>query len=536
MARMLKLAVVILCLFTAGELRATTYYVDYAGGSDNNDGQSKGTAWQHAPGMNSCAANCASVNLVNGDRIILKGGVTWPNSSFRWTLGSNRQTIYIGVDQTWFAGSSWTRPILDAGGVGIMNNMSQMFWLGTGVTFDNFEIKGFYWDNTVCAGHPPGGCTIFNDSQNDGWEVKNIYVHGWTHAGTNGATSNGTSFIFLGNGGPNTSVHDSVFDGSDVPGDHSINVFFSGPPIAYNNYIKQVSSGFIVSPGGTGQAIYHDNHIEDIGPTYCNLPFSQYAGSCAHENAFEDNADNGLLFYNNEITGVNAGLALWIAPNPNHTAYLWNNVITQVHDNQVTDLAHPVYQSSFCSSGQNAQGYCNNAGNFILVNNTIECGDDKTQYDLCQNQVGFAGGQSFFYQSNHFISASNASGCKSGLNGCTFDSSNTVQTLSVANKQGYSSHETYAFSSKAGGNATIGAGINQGVLCTAITLIDAAAGAACLKDTTYGVSYSTSDHTVSYPARSAQPRGLSWDSGAYQYSSSTSTTVQPPTSLVTTVN
>jgi hypothetical protein len=531
MVRILKFAVLLCCLFAANELRATTYYVDYAGGSDSNDGQSKTSPWQYAPGMKSCSSVCNSATINPGDSIILKGGVTWPNSAFTWSIpSSSGASIYVGVDKSWYVGSAWTRPILNSGkavisGSGSLSNVMISMFQNT--TLDNFEITGFYWDKQACS---PGiiHCVMINMGQTNGQLIENLYIHGWTHAGNSPATSSGVAQAVLTGTGGSSVAHDIVIDGTDVPGDYSLTAFYGGPPDLYNIWCKQVSSCFIVAYADS----VHDNHIEDIGRAYCNpVGF----GACTHENGFEDNGDTGLLFYNNVIKNVSAGLAIWIAPNPNYTAYIFNNVVFQTHNgSNVFDLARPVYSPSHCSTGSNAQGYCNNAGNFVVYNNTIENGDDSSQSGL---QMGFPEGQSFLFQNNHFIlSSTSGAGCKSGLSNCTFDSSNTLQTLATANKQGYSSGEAFAFSPKGSGAATIGAGIIQIVLCTATTVIDPAAGTACLKDSTYGVSYNTANHSVSYPARSNQLRGASWDSGAYEYSTSTSTTVQPPTGLVTTVN
>ena len=105
--------------FLQAAASATTYYIDYTAGSDSNNGTSKTTPWQHMPGMASCTGTCASTKPAAGDRLILKGGVTWPNSAFpiMWTWsGTSSAAIYVGVDSTWYSGSSWTRPIFNAQG------------------------------------------------------------------------------------------------------------------------------------------------------------------------------------------------------------------------------------------------------------------------------------------------------------------------------------------------------------------------------------------------------------------------------------
>jgi len=535
MTRVLRVAIILTSFLTARGVLATTYYVDYVSGLDANSGTSNSTAWQHAPGMNGCTANCATASIRGGDSVILKGGVTWPHVVYTWSLpgGSSGSPVYIGVDKAWYAGSLWTRPILDAGGVAIASDHDLMFYVPSWVTVDNFEIKGFYWSTAACSGSAFGQCGIFNLSQNNGQTFANLYVHGWTHAGTGATTSNGVSNIFAGNGGTQSIVHDCVIDGTDVPGDHSVTAFFSGPPTVYNTWIKQVSSGFIVSPVGM-TASYHDNHIEDVGPAYCNMPFPQYAGNCSHENGFEDNQDTGLYFYNNVIANVSAGLAVWIAPFPASTAYIWNNVIWAVHDNQVLDFAHPVYLSQFCSTGRNAQGYCNNAGTFVFYNNTVECGDDISQHDQCQSNVGFSSGAGFVYRNNHFITATTASGCASGAANCTFAASNVVQTLAQATAQGYISSQPYAFSRGSSGTATAGKGDN-------LTTYATGSMASLAKDTTYGIAYNLIDHTVVIPGRATNGRpsttSTAWDSGAYYLSGgSSSGSVAPPTGLLAIVN
>ncbi|MDR3519800.1 MAG: DUF5018 domain-containing protein, partial [Candidatus Pacebacteria bacterium] len=489
-----------------------TYYVDYASGSDSNNGTSKSTPWQHAPGMQTCTSLCNSTTINAGDSIILKGGVTWPNASFMWNLpgGSTSNSVYVGVDKTWYTGGSFSRPILNAGGTVVSNNYDTMFNVPANVTIDDFEITGFYWTTAACSGAPYGDCGVFNAGQRNNQTFENLYVHGWTHAGTNGATSNGVVDIFSFGGAGNTIAHDNVIVGTDVSGDHSVTVFFDGPSIAYNNYIKQVSSAFITS----NSTSIHDNHIEDIGPAYCNMPFPQYAGNCTHENGFEDNADEGLNFYNNVISNVSAGLALWIAPNPGYTADMWNNLIYAVHDNQILDFAQPVYNSTYCSTGENGQSYCNNSGNYIFNNNTVEYGDDSTLNNV---SVGFTAGQSFLFKNNHFIALSSTGGCAGGLSNCTFSSSNIIQTLSTANTQGYTSGQTYAFSPTSGGS-TIGAGTNLTSSCSGnLTSL--------CSDTTIGVGLNTTSYTTIVPGRTTNTRPTSgvWDVGAYEYASTATT-------------
>ena len=535
MVRLARVFTLLACfLVAANAFASTTYYIDYASGNDSNNGTSKTSPWQHAPGMQTCTGLCSSTTINPGDSIILKGGVTWPNASFMWNVpgGASGNPVYVGVDQTWYAEGSWSRPILNPGSAVISNNYDTMFNVPANVTIDNFEITGFYWTTAACSGAPYGDCGIFNAGQRNGQTWENLYIHGWTHAGTNAVTSNGVVNIVSTGGAGNSVAHDNLIVGTDVPGDHSVNVFFGGPPIAYNNYIKQVSSAFIVNYATS----IHDNHIEDIGPAYCNMPFPQYAGYCTHENGFEDNADSGLYFYNNQITNVSAGLAVWLAPNPGYTVTAWNNVIYGIHDNQVLDMAPPVYNPTYCTSGATGNDYCKTAGSYIFENNTVECGDDTTLYDVCQSGVGDIGSgsiaTSFLYQNNHFITATTASGCYTGTGkplSCTFAPSNVVQTLSTANGQGYNSSQAFAFSPTSQTDSTVGAGTNL----TAFAVWNLASLAS---DTTYSCTIGTGNQP-SCPARTTngRPTTGAWDSGAYEYNSGNQAPA-PPTGLAAVVN
>jgi hypothetical protein len=87
MTRLARAVILISCFLIAVDAlaaTASTYYIDYAGGSDSNNGTAKTTPWQHLPGMPGCQAQCASASPGPGDQFILKGGVTWPNSSLGW--------------------------------------------------------------------------------------------------------------------------------------------------------------------------------------------------------------------------------------------------------------------------------------------------------------------------------------------------------------------------------------------------------------------------------------------------------------------
>jgi len=494
------------------------WYVDFTSGLDSNAGTTEGAPFLHAPGMHNCTSSCASATVAAGNGVIVKGGTSCGNACFEWNLssGSSGTPTYYGVDKTWFTGGSWARPILTAGGTTIGNNDNTMISLAANVTFDNFEITGFFWSGAsgqTCVGAPYGDCGIFNAGQNSGQVWENLYIHGWTHAGTDSTYCSGNTCIvpnvFSLGGGGTSIVHDSVISGADVSGDHSMTAWFDGPPVAYNNVCIQMASCGIVDFATS----YHDNLISNIGPAWCNTPS---VTGCTHENGFEDNGDTGLNFYNNVIANVHAGLALWIAPYPTFTVNVFNNVMYGNDlggDGNVIDMAPPVYVAGDCPQGSTGNNYCLAAGNYVFYNNTVECGSDSTLYDSCQANVGVIGSgsiaNSVLLENNHYITAAGSAASCSTATGhattCTV-TDNTVQTLSVANGQGYNSSQAYAFFPTTGGS-TIGAGAN----------LTGSWPIGSTNDTDYACT--DVSNVAICPARisNTRPASGSWNSGAYQF-------------------
>lgn len=107
------LATLLFC--AAVQAHATTYFIDFATGSDANAGTSKAAPWKRHPYMAGFAGG--PYFHVPGDRFVFKGGVTWPVTCFQMlvSVGGSSSAVrdYYGSDQTWFAGASWTRPLFD---------------------------------------------------------------------------------------------------------------------------------------------------------------------------------------------------------------------------------------------------------------------------------------------------------------------------------------------------------------------------------------------------------------------------------------
>jgi hypothetical protein len=612
-----------IAIITASAARAATYYVDYTNGNDSNNGTSKATPWKHAPGMNGCSGACNSASLNAGDKVILKGCVTWPNSAFSWSIpfgGSAGNPIYYGVDQTWWdstvsgCASAWNRPIFNLGNANPSDSLNRiiLYYNYPYVTLDNFEIT-----NIAANWNPTNGSTgIFAGSPGNS-TVENMYVHGWVNPcfsiGTgnlSAGSSTVTNYVPLsyspaasaittswGSSGPCQHVLVQAPNGgiplgnntpevTSVSGSNPYTVTFTntsgGASGNCSGCLIQVGADFFQVfegiEGPTNNDIAQDNVIDgsdtaevklnpygDCGLTEGNNNFcvasgtvlwrvpnifrnnvirfveNAAVGECtewsgnlieyvrmstdptAHTNFVEclnDNPVNGAtLFYNNVIRhGTNPNTntptgrwavgvgAVWYTPVAGETSYFFNNIFYDVLENNVFERASSL-------------------GTTIAFNNSVDCGASWSLINLCANELLSVD----IYQNNLFVTSASPA-----LTGSGFAS---ISNLTIATGHGYGETETpYAFAPPSGG-ATIGKGTSIASLCSGVSSAQPAAGTACGLDTAYAVTYNTSNHTVTIPARTQLTRPSTPDIGAYQYSASSAPTAPlPPTGLAATVN
>jgi hypothetical protein len=517
MVRLARVVILLSCFLLAADAFATTYYIDYSSGSDSNNGTSKTTPWQHAPGMQNCTGSCGAANPQPGDQFIFKGGVTWPGSVFTWqwqwsgnVSGSNTGCtgtgcIYLGVDQTWYAGSSWARPIFNGGGISVGTNNRYLWVTANFVILDNFEWTGFY-ENTSSPPYCTDDYMCLNYGTNN-LEVKNQYFHGWTHSAYNNGASNDNGQCISGDTGwpshnVNSSIHDNAFDGADTTGD-SMAALHGGPEVIYDNYIHNMSNGFVGE-----YTVAHDNVVLNINASY---------NPTMHENGLEINFSGTSYFYNNIFAHVEQGLTVWLAPEQGYTHNFYNNLIYDIPITNIIDLAASLV---------------NPTGSDVLYNNTVECGPDGSPAYICVANIA-SSVTAVTLENNHWIT--NATTPNKGVwsvDGSTpvTESNDVVMSYATAcTQQGYCSNQTYPFSPTSGTSGTVAQGANLSGLCPSLPGL--------CNDTTLGVSYNTTNHTVSYPARTPNPRPATgaWDSGAYEYSSGNQPPL-PPTGLTAVVN
>jgi hypothetical protein len=176
---------------TLSSLGITSCYFISAKGSDSAAGTSEHVPWLHAPGMPGCSSACAGVTPAAGEGFIFEGGGSWHHSSgspasgkWAWTeSGSSWSSpIYIGVDPTWYSGSSFARPVINMDNPLSTGTVSSCVYdddstqaidlSGTSnVYLDNFEFTGACSTGSGYGGYIYSGAKVI---------VENVYIHGWT--------------------------------------------------------------------------------------------------------------------------------------------------------------------------------------------------------------------------------------------------------------------------------------------------------------------------------------------------------------------
>lgn len=492
-----------------------TYYVSKTLGSDGNtstQAQSKATPWAHLPGMQGAAGNAGSYSPVAGDTFILRGGDTWTNGDLgiNWTnyngnsstcalpygSGSTAGCIYVGVDQTWYTGSSWSRPIFTCGGSVCASGDSSggsMLWLwGTSyVVFDNIELTGWGYGGSSNQVTVNGTYT----------EIRNMYIHGWVETGTG---NNGYAITAEGNNGYSgvgTYFDGNVIDGSDTA-ENTMNGFGQGDHI-YNNVVRYVVSGLLI-----GVNDFHSNLMEYSVPSnygdHCNFFFAQ--GTLG--------SSTTMYVYNNIIRHelCAGGSVMWATSAGGCAScvyYLFNNV--------VYDIA-----SSFGAFSCGYHASAGSTGTCYMYNETLDLGGGAGGTPFGNSESGAVSTQ---YFGNNLIVGANGLCVSTGAT-CKNQGDNLQETEAQANAAGYTPSEAYAYSPTSTTSLTVGQGVNYSILCSA-TL-----AAICL-DTSYP-EYNATNHTVYLRAVNARPSSGAWDVGAYEYSGAASGgSVNTPTGMLT---
>ncbi len=533
---------------TLASLGVTNCYYVSAAGSDSNAGTSEAAPWLHAPGMPSCSGNCATQwngTIPAGAGIILRGGDTWhfgnssasPYSGGVWNfsvnpypMGTSANPIYVGVDQAWYTGASWTRPILNGDNptststtlsscpyqIGSQNTFFEMQGLQYYI-LDNFEMTGLCQSDVGQPSHHD--VYVSYGGLRAPMTFENLYIHGWTHVqfaalnGSTGCTASSVCFnIFAFNGSVTGTTTGETVQGVVVDGSDSDPV---GAGLAFGGFYNVAHSVFRY----TSQCVVSHLHA-------------------FHDNLYEyffENGHSNLLEALNETPGSNAvynnlfrhienncasgcGVGFWPAPPVGATDYYFNNLI------------YDAGAIEYFNIGQNG----NSQGALIFFNNTWEWALTAPPFTCTTTSAPFTVANNLYILDGATPYGPN---CASQQTTVT----NLQMTHATATSKGFTASETYAYSPTSSSSPTVGAGTNEGTqnsaYCSALStaassdpyLSDAAS--ACYNDTRYGCTYNSTSHMVNCPARSiiARPTNAAPDIGAYQFGSSP--TPQPPTNV-----
>lgn len=75
--RMRRSLIALVAVMLAGDVRAATFYVDFAAGNDSASGTAAASAWKHAPGDPAATGGAGAARLGAGDTVRFRGGVAY---------------------------------------------------------------------------------------------------------------------------------------------------------------------------------------------------------------------------------------------------------------------------------------------------------------------------------------------------------------------------------------------------------------------------------------------------------------------------
>lgn len=581
MAKYLRIALFMVCFLSADTVFAATYYIA-ANGSDSNSGTSKTAPWQHFPGMPNCSNNCKLANPGPGDQIILKGGDTWnfgntsaanyTGGTINWNIpnykGSAGNNIYVGVDQTWFTGSAWTRPVFT--GDNPLCNLSTLsatciantnpsfgqqayvtacahsiadpalpawtnnfFILGNlqFITMDNIEFTGLCTSSTSGSG---GSNNYIMLSAASNLLFENLYIHGWSNTQF---TMGGTIISMTAwNGGvaATSGVGNeyafNVVDGSDSDPTALGVCMFCDWYNAHHNVFRFATEG---TP--TSQHVFHDNLMED---------WYAPGDAQAHGNMDEAHTENIVAInaqWNNVYRHISPNgegqVGIWAYPcAPTAPGGLCGSTTTTHYtfNEAMYDVGIGVGGNYYNIGGSNGQG--GDAGPQVIFNNMwqVNFSSNSSLGTIIDN--GEVGNVHPISLMNNMYVSDAATPYASTTNQVTFDHDGlATRTNAAAASAGYAISNGYAPTS--GSSPTVGVGVNKESICGTLLAsgdpLIQAAGTACQSSTTCGVVYDAVNHKPNGPGCSAilRPTSGAWDVGAYQFSGTAAPGPNPPGGL-----
>ena len=441
---------------------AATYYIDYSAGADNNNGTSKSTPWKRAPGMKGFAA---SYQHVAGDRFIFKGGVTWPVGVFQMLItaggSSDSNRDWYTVDQTWFAGSSWARPIFDFQHTLLGAGWTQAAGVlvrASYITFQGLDVANHRapWEGNGVGTWGSTSICLDNSSY---VTISQCVIRDWDQPTPLPDGASGGGGVMRVNNGQNNLVTDCEF--------HQANVALKNGTCVWNIPVVRYSE-FHNTPSAIFSAqLIHDNYFHDIpNPTDPQM----------HSNIML--CPGGLTAFNNVIHDVqNRAQVIYVSPGFGGPA------TDLIYNNVVWSTGQPCIALE--TDGINHQGAVARIFNNTLVG--------WAGGGLCIRVINRQNGNfpTLDIRNNHLISSTYpicynyAAGNCGAVNTLTIQN-NLIQTLPQAIAGGYTMANLFRPTSSS--SPTVGLGQNL-------------------------ASFLSAD-------RLGLARGVAWDIGAYQYAAS----------------
>jgi hypothetical protein len=332
---------------------ARTFYIDYASGSNSNNGTSESTPWKTHPFMShgsSCDSGGPTYTHQAGDNFIFKGGDTWPAACFGMNItagGTSSAQDYYGTcggqstapsacgGATW-PSSGWVKPLFNMAGTSPSSSCGDSIPICVAatlgyITLDDFEMKGQLIPDSPAY---PGGCGIMfgpNAPSNLGYAVgtivENAYIHAWQI--TANVTETPYPAINLCSGGISGV---QTLQWSEISGDDALSagqqIPFGGGcwecvVVAYNKiHGGWLGCGFDYPETPIG--VCHDNdfyHIEQ------NETSAGYHSHIIYDNSSQP--ENSETVYNNAVHDSDAGLNI----STNAGAWIFNNVMWNLANN-----------------------------------------------------------------------------------------------------------------------------------------------------------------------------------------------------------
>ncbi len=480
MKRALFVLAFMLCAIPAFASR--TYYIDFVGGADASPGTTTGSAWKHAPGMQSCSSVCAATTPTGDDFYCMKKGVTWDHTALQWNWtwkGTSGHPIYIGDCTAWGSGTYWTTD----GELGALTSGYNILSIPDSSHSTPWYVDIHGWEGKRLQATDRDNDAILNIGCARNVTITASYLHDWDYIYAN--DRNGAASGTTPRDGAHGGIHGDYYTSSDATcvgtGSYTWDTIisnaeaaargrqngvavvqfdvFGSAPIAgvwtsqihdvataqlygqlrnteiYNSTYPQTgcsvvgsNQGFSLcdSVGGNGHDPYHDN------PTYFQ--------------AGDGHTGTGYRIYGNHLYNIGNSVGA-LFPNGCGEFWFYNNIVERTFT-----------KGALWFDPYNVSGTTSNCGTLHMWNNTFETESGQNLVRMVSRGITMA----FFDMQNGHLIMNNADSyycdCNSTYNSATanYATASIIQTRSAATSAGYTTANL--FSPTGGTSATVGTG------------------------------------------------------------------------------